>query len=116
MPTPIYYLYVMIFYVICTKVSLLLARLAAPREGHLEVALHVMSYLRGKHNSHLTFDPSYTNADIKIFNDDAALKELYGDVTEPIPPIAPDPDMRGKPVNIRAFVDSNHAGDKASLR
>ena len=63
---------------ICTKVSLLSAYLAAPREGHLEAALHVMSYLRGKHNSRLTFYPSYTNADIKNFNDGAGWKELDG--------------------------------------
>ncbi|KAL7447636.1 hypothetical protein ACHAXS_000034, partial [Conticribra weissflogii] len=37
-------------------------------------------------------------------------KEFYGEVTEPIPPNAPKP--LGKPVDVRMFVDSNHAGDK----
>ena len=33
--------------------------LACPCEGHLENALHVMGYLRLKHNSPLIFDPTY---------------------------------------------------------
>ncbi len=41
-------------------------------------------------------------------------KELYGEVTEPIPPNAPKP--LGKPVDICLFIDSNHAGDKQTKR
>ncbi|KAL7447608.1 hypothetical protein ACHAXS_000011, partial [Conticribra weissflogii] len=37
-------------------------------------------------------------------------KELYGEVIEPIPPNAPKP--LDKLVDVRMFVDSNHAGDK----
>ena len=36
---------------IATEVSMLSSYLACPREGHLENALHVMGYLRLKHNS-----------------------------------------------------------------
>ena len=36
---------------IATKVSMLSSYLAFPREGHLEAALHIMGYLRLKHNS-----------------------------------------------------------------
>ena len=35
---------------------------------------------------------------------------FYGDVKEAIPPNAPEP--RGKEVDLRIFVDSDHAGDK----
>ncbi len=36
---------------IATEVSLLSSHLAYPREGHLETALHIMSYLSQKHNT-----------------------------------------------------------------
>jgi hypothetical protein len=41
----------------------MLSSLAAmPREGHLEVALHVLSYLKSKSNSRLIFDTKEPNA------------------------------------------------------
>ena len=36
---------------IATKISLLSSHLAYPRVGHLEVALHVMGYLKQTHNT-----------------------------------------------------------------
>ncbi len=36
---------------IATKVSMLSSYLAYPCEGHLEAHIHVMSYLRLKHNT-----------------------------------------------------------------
>ncbi len=42
---------------IATEVSLLSSHLAFPHEGHLETALHIMSYLSQKHNTRLIFDP-----------------------------------------------------------
>ena len=42
---------------IITEVSLLASHLALPREGHLEVALHIMAYLRDHNNSRMAFDP-----------------------------------------------------------
>ena len=39
---------------------------------------------------------------------------MYGDVKEAIPPNAPTP--RGKDVDLRLYVDSDHAGDKALQR
>jgi hypothetical protein len=36
---------------IATEISLLSSHLAYPREGHLDAALHVMGYLKQKHNS-----------------------------------------------------------------
>ena len=55
---------------LCTEVSLLSAYLAAPREGHLIAALNVMSYLGQKHNTRLTFDPTYPEIDYEVFNYD----------------------------------------------
>ena len=99
---------------IATEVSMLSSYLAYPREGHFEAALHIMSYLKAKHNSRLFLDPTYPDIDHSTFNDGADWKEFYGDVTEALPPNAPLP--RGKEVDIRMMVDSDHAGDKSTRR
>ena len=41
-------------------------------------------------------------------------REFYGDVKESIPPNAPK--SRGKDVDLRIYVDSDHAGDKQTRR
>ena len=99
---------------ICTEVSMLASYLAMPREGHLDAAIHIMSYLKGKHNSRLVLDPSYARHDKEVFIDDADWRPFYGDVKEALPPNAPKP--LGREVELRMFVDSDHAGDKASRR
>ena len=97
---------------IATECSLLSSHLAYPREGHFECSLHMMGYLKWKHNSRLFFDPIYPDIYFDTFNDGAEWKELYGDVTKAIPPNAPDP--RGNSVDLRMWVDSDHAGDKVT--
>ena len=52
-----------------TEVSLLSSHLSYSREGHLEVAFHVMAYLKQKHNSQLVFDPTYPKTNESIFKD-----------------------------------------------
>ena len=99
---------------IATECSLLSSHLAYPREGHFECALHMMGYLKWKHNYRLFFDPTYPDIDFDTFNDGAEWKTFYGDVTEAIPPNAPDP--RGKYVDLRMWVDSDHAGEKTTRR
>ena len=42
-----------------TEVSLLSLHSAIPRQGHLGAALHIMGYLKLRHNTRLAFDPSY---------------------------------------------------------
>ena len=54
---------------IATEVSLFSSHLAYPREGHFEEALHIMVYLRQKHNSRLVFDPTYPNIDMTNFHE-----------------------------------------------
>ena len=97
-----------------TEVSALSSFLALPRRGHMEAALHIMSYLKIRHNSRLALDPSYPAIDYDSFNIDAEWTAFYGDVKEAIPPNAPKP--LGKEVEIRMFVDSDHAGDKVTRR
>ena len=99
---------------IANDCSLLSSHLAYPRKEHFERALHMMGYLKWKHNSWLFFDPTYPDTDFDTFNDEAECKTFYGDVTEAIYPNAPDP--RGKAVDLRMWVDSDHAWDKMKRR
>ena len=94
---------------ICTEVSMLSSHMALPRQGHLEAALHVMSYLLLHHNSCLCMDPMYPVIDSTQFPI-CDWSEFYGEVEEPIPPNAPE--AIGKVVDLRMFVDSDHAGDQ----
>ena len=80
----------------------------------MEAALHIMSYLKVKHNSRLVLDPSYPDIDISEFEMDRDWVNFYGEVEEAIPHNAPKP--RGKGVDLRMFVDSDHAGNKATRR
>ena len=98
---------------IITEVSMLASQLAQPREGHLEAVFHIYSYLHHKHNSRLVFDPTYPEIDVASFKDHE-WTDFYGDVKEAIPVNAPAP--RGKEVDLRLFVDSDHAGDKMTRR
>jgi hypothetical protein len=94
---------------IATEVSMLSSYLACPRKGHLENALHVIGYLRLKHNSRLIFDPTYPDIDQNAFPSFEWM-EFYGNVEEAIPPNLPPP--LGKDVDLRMMVDSDYAGEK----
>ena len=52
---------------IVTDISLLSYHLVIPREGHLEAAIHVMSYFHLKYNSRLLFDSTYPTLDLCDF-------------------------------------------------
>ena len=58
-------------------------------------------------------DPSYPEIDHSVFKE-CDWSEFYRDVKEAIPVNAPEP--HGKEVDIRMFVDSDHAGDEVSCR
>ena len=76
---------------IATKFFLLSSHLAYPREGHLEAVLHVMAYLKQKHNSRLIFDPTYPDIDMSSFPT-YGWTEFCWDVQEAIPPMTcPNP-------------------------
>ncbi len=98
---------------IATEVSLLSLHLALPREGHLELDLHIMGYLRQKHNTHLVFDPTYPTIDLFLFPEYDWF-EFYGDVKEVIPPDMPEP--LGKDIDVRMMCDSDHEGEQRTRR
>ncbi len=92
-----------------SEVSMLLSHMALLRQGHLEAALHVMSYLSLHHNSLLCMDSMYPMIDSTQFPM-CDWTEFYGEVEEPIPHNAPK--AIGKVVGLRMFFDSDHAGDQ----
>ena len=94
---------------IATEVSLPSSYLAYPCEGHLETALHIMGYLKNKHNTRLVFDPAYPDIDKGDFPQYNWTK-FYGDAKEAMPADMPPP--LGKDVDLQMMVDSDHAGDK----
>ena len=98
---------------IITEVSLLASHLALPREGHLEAVFHIYAYLKHKHASRMVFDPTYPDIDMSNFPSHD-WKDFYGDVKEALPTNAPKP--RGKEVDLRLYVDSDHANDQRTRR
>ncbi|KAL3786440.1 hypothetical protein HJC23_011021 [Cyclotella cryptica] len=98
---------------ICTEVSMLSSYSAMLREGHLEAAFHVFSYLKSKSNSRLIFDPMEPAVGGSNFGE-CDWSDFYLGASEALPPNAPKP--LGKGVTLHMFVDSDHAGDKVSRR
>jgi hypothetical protein len=98
---------------IVTEVSMLASQLASPRDGHLEAVCRIFACLSNKHDSRMVFDPTCADVDMKLFKD-CNWREFYGKVKEPLPPNMPEP--RGKEVEIRLCVDSDHAGDQLIRR
>ena len=91
------------------EVSQLSSFLAYPRNGHMEAALHIMMYIRVKHNSRLVLDPNYANIDLAEFNDKVDWHAFYGDVKEAMPPNAPPP--LGYDAEFWIYVGSDYAED-----
>ena len=94
---------------IITEVFMLASQLVLTQEGHLEEVFKNFGYLKGHHNARMVFDPTYPTPDISMFKEHNWC-DFYGDAKEAIPPNAPEP--RGKEIDLRIFVDSDHAGDK----
>jgi hypothetical protein len=69
----------------------------------------VCAYLVLHHNARVVFDPNYPTVDMGTFIK-TYWKSMYGDVKEIIPSEAHVP--RGKEVELRLFVDYDHAGAK----
>ena len=96
-----------------TEVSMLSSHMAMPREGHLDAMLHVFAHVRQKHNSRLALDPTYPLIDEPKFVK-YDWTEQYNGAKEPVP--ANMPRALGKEVDLRLYVDSDHAGEKLTRR
>ena len=84
-----------------------------PREGHLDALFLIFAYLKVKHNSRMVFDPSYPEIDKSDFKI-CDWKNFYGNAKKAIPTDVPE--ARGKEIEIRLYVDSDHAGEQWTRR
>jgi hypothetical protein len=82
-------------------------------EGHMEAVFNVFAYLGLHHNARVVFDPAYPAVDMGTFIK-TDWKYMYGDVKEMITSDSPVP--RGKEVDLRLFVYSDHAGEQFKRR
>ncbi len=71
-----------------------------PQWGHMMAALHIMSYLKIKHNSRIILDPTYATVNYDSFKANENWTAFYGDAEEALP----------------LKIHSNHAGDKSTRR
>ena len=99
---------------IAMEVSALASMMAMPRQGHLQQIFHMFAFLKAKHNASMVFDPTEPDIDESKFVKEDWSAAAYGECTEEIPSNAPKP--RGVAFTIRAFVDSDHAGDVVTRR
>jgi hypothetical protein len=94
-------------------IALLSSYLCQPRVGHLEQVFHIFAYLKCHENSNVVFDPNYVSWDDESFvNGDWT--EFYKDAKEQIPINGIPP--RRRPVQLNAFVDADHAGNRVRRR
>ena len=75
--------------------------------------MHIFGFLRINHNSQIAYDPSYSTIDMNVFKPND-WKSFYGNVKESIPSNAPE--LGGKDVDLRLYIDSDHAGEKHTHR
>lgn len=98
---------------IATEVLMLAAHNALPREGHLTAVFRIYSYLKARPNARLILDPTYAEIGYEYFPQEN-WSDFYGPVEEAIPQNAPK--ALGKAVEVRCYVDADHAGDKLTRR
>ena len=70
----------------------------------------MFAFLKNKNNYVMVFDPTETDIDESQFKNEDWSATAYGGFKEEIPPNAPL--YRGIGFTMRAFVDSDHAGDR----
>ena len=81
-----------------------------PRVGHLYAVYYMFAFLKVNHNSVMVFDPTEPDIDQSQFPTQDWSASAYGECKEEIPP-KNAPKARGLGFTMRAFVDSDHAGD-----
>ena len=96
------------------EVSVVASVMALPHEGHLSALFKMFSFLKSKDNGVTVFDPTEPEINKTQFRTDDWSATPYGLCKEGVPLNAPDP--RGIGFTMRAFVDSDHAGDSITRR
>ena len=95
------------------ELSLLSKHNCMPRKGHLEQVFRIFAYLKHNPKKKIVFDPRMLSLEPSRFKK-VDWSEHYPDAKDEKPPKMPEP--RGAEVQINAFVDADHAGDKVNRR
>lgn len=93
------------------EVSMLSSHLAAPREGHLEQAVHMIAYLQKHPKKTIAFNPRHPKISKSRFVQHN-WEDFYRDAKEPI--LADNPRPRYNSVSMHCFVDASHADSKSN--
>ena len=99
---------------ITMETSAMASMMDMPCHGHLQQVFHMFAFLKAKHNGSMVFDPTVPFIDEQHFVREDWSAAAYGDCHEELPPNMPEP--RGVEFTMRAFVDSDHAGDVSTSR
>ena len=83
--------------------------MAMPRQDRLEQLFHILTYLGIQHKSSIVFDPTDPDIDESRFVRENCLASTYSEFKEELPTNAPQP--KGIGFTMRAFIDSDHAGE-----
>ena len=95
---------------IAMETSALASMMAMPRAGHLYTVFYMFAFLKANHNGvMMVFNPTEPDIDQSQFPTQDWSVSAYGEYKEEIPPNAPR--ARGLGFTMRAFLDSDHAGD-----
>jgi hypothetical protein len=98
---------------ILTEVSLLSSYFCLPREGHVDAVNHLFAHLALNHNARVVVDQTYPQIDEgDLIN--TYWKAMYWEIKEAVPIDAPTP--LGQEVDLRLYVDSDHAREKLTQR
>ena len=103
------------------ETSILSQYLAQPRIGHLSQVLNIFRYLEAHDRSWMPLDPTTFEIAWQPKGSEAhphdranKMRDMYFDAEDELPPGMPQP--KGFPVDINAFVDADHAGNKVTRR
>ena len=94
--------------------SALASMMALPREGNLNAVFHMFAFLKRQQNGMMVFDYSEPVINESEFEREDWPATPYEKCNEDIPSNAPEP--LGAEFVMRAFVDSDHAGDTITRR
>ena len=102
------------------ETTVLSSCMISPRIGHLKQLINIVSYLKNHDRSTLIMDPHRLDIQWTGSDEDhpekrrAIMKTIYRDAIEDLPSNAPE--CRGKEVELSAYCDSDHAGDRSNRR
>ena len=88
--------------------------MSLPRTGHIKLIFQMFAFLKNKHNDVMVFDPTEPDIDNSQFKNEVCSVSAYGEFKEEITPNSPR--SRGIGFTMRAFFDSDHAGNTTTRR